>query len=1271
MATYIQGLTQYLPQIQPFQRDFNFYANVMQKKQTEYDSGHEQMNKLYGSVFYSDVSRGDMKERKDEILKAIDFNLKKVSALDVSLKQNQRQAQQVFRPFYEDKELMKDIVYTKTYQQEMQRGLSAKECVGKDCPETYWDGGIRLLEHQMNQFKNASLKEAMQMRNPSYTPYFNIMKEGAKLVKENGFEIVTQGPQGGYIVKEKNGPQAIMSFNDFLFQQFSNDPRAVDFYNAKAQLSFYDNPEETINQYELHRIRQRAKDENDYKELLAEHKKEKEFNKSKNIVSAAKDQTGKQLANKTLERKVFQDYANDLGELFNTSPDRSVYDQIVREEETLDNTYQSLNNLEDNFRGISYIDRETGERVPEHIITSVVANGMLVNETLGVAQSIAMNTYQQTVTGADPYAMADYRHQLAKQLIDYRNEQSLIYGTGSSQSAGKAPGVKLTDAEKKAIDKRIESEYPGLNKEGLDVLKQKAYLDEGLVKFQEIIEALDTNKISPKQLENLKTIAANTVAKNAQIEAVLNNIVATTTDKDFKVQEVDPNKGNTSSFALAIQKYSEGLYEYSNLKSNYDNQHVYNVSKVQEALNESGKLKANIGKNVQNQILNLISNPGNLNEKQKNAVELVLNKVLPSEVLNNPSEIPARLASLQDKDLNKLYSFFLKANDNIDKLRDEAATGFNILQQGIKSVTGFKDAVALGQQASTFRDAVLTDLSEIEQKPQVQTQVWKDLGLPEENLRNLILTSQRDIALKRRLADYNKANKEALNLAGKDMLLKAFRDQGVSLNELKPSKFHTFILNAESAKDNINEDTLKKYRDLFYHSSNIRGKTFLGSNSILQKLILSTYPVNDNGTINDYKKAFESFITEHINDNLEASHFLNHLFEIRNNNPRGHIYAGHYINDKETVDFVNSLDSSVKEKLENLNLIKTGKVGGIVSQYFNDEELLVHHFLYDLVPSNSIKGDVLKNQMQALNERGSKGNIYGGVFSGTETSSDWAPTSSSIITNFKLNEFSLPQRNFYNNVVSTAAEFLDTNPTNTFIDVNNKEAVIVTRGAFGDVKEYDKPLQADEAKSTINFLKDIMDPSTVGALVKKKGIDVPTISVNTVTSSKHGPQYSTMTFDISGSTAKQLEEVNAIKESDYKSNSKLKEKADKEGFAVIPDKLTVTIETNKVPELQKIRIDDDIMSLRKGDIRGSYDQTGAEIKITDITYKSGLPVVDYEVTYKAVEIDTETGKPKIVRKTVKPNPYPATSSMSWSEIENSLLTTAYNLFRSNLPTTRN
>ena len=75
MATYLQGVTDYIPEYQPFQPDFNFYGNYLQTKQNQYDSNYKALNNLYGQYFYADLTREPNIQKKDKLLKQIDFNL--------------------------------------------------------------------------------------------------------------------------------------------------------------------------------------------------------------------------------------------------------------------------------------------------------------------------------------------------------------------------------------------------------------------------------------------------------------------------------------------------------------------------------------------------------------------------------------------------------------------------------------------------------------------------------------------------------------------------------------------------------------------------------------------------------------------------------------------------------------------------------------------------------------------------------------------------------------------------------------------------------------------------------------------------------------------------------------------------------------------------------------------------------------------------------------------------------------------------------------------
>ena len=145
MATYIPGITDYIPQIQPFQPDLNFYANVLQTRQSRYDSGKKQLNSLYSSIYDAALSKEENIQRRDAFMKTIDEDLKKISGLDLSLQQNVDAASGIFKGFYEDRYITDDMVKTKKYRANKSKAESLRNCNDpKKCPG-YWDEGVEAM----------------------------------------------------------------------------------------------------------------------------------------------------------------------------------------------------------------------------------------------------------------------------------------------------------------------------------------------------------------------------------------------------------------------------------------------------------------------------------------------------------------------------------------------------------------------------------------------------------------------------------------------------------------------------------------------------------------------------------------------------------------------------------------------------------------------------------------------------------------------------------------------------------------------------------------------------------------------------------------------------------------------------------------------------------------------------------------------------------------------------------------------------------------------
>ena len=239
MATYLQGSQDYIPQIQPFQPDLNLYANILQTKQTQYDTNWKAMNKIYGQYFYADLTRDGNIERKEELLKNIDFNLKKVSQLDLSLQQNVQQATKIFKPFYEDKYLMKDMAWTKNFNSQKNRAMGLKNAKDEEMRNQYWDTGVKEMDYRRDEFKELSDDDSLGFGNASYTPYVNTIKQAQKIAKDAGLSVETVdfSDDGRWIVKNKNG-EALMEPLSKLFEaSLGSDPAVQAVYRTQAYVN--------------------------------------------------------------------------------------------------------------------------------------------------------------------------------------------------------------------------------------------------------------------------------------------------------------------------------------------------------------------------------------------------------------------------------------------------------------------------------------------------------------------------------------------------------------------------------------------------------------------------------------------------------------------------------------------------------------------------------------------------------------------------------------------------------------------------------------------------------------------------------------------------------------------------------------------------------------------------------------------------------------------------------------------------------------------------
>jgi hypothetical protein len=194
---------------------------------------------MYGQFYYADLTREDNIKRRDATVQQIDLDLKRIAGLDLSLDQNVQQASQIFKPFYEDGALMKDMAWTKNFNNTLGSAEGLLKSDDEKARKQYWDDGIKELQYRREEFKNASPEEAMGIGNVTYTPYINVAERTRELAKSAGlsYEKTSMSADGKWILKNKNGQLLIEPLSNLFEAELGKDPAIQAVYRTQAYVN--------------------------------------------------------------------------------------------------------------------------------------------------------------------------------------------------------------------------------------------------------------------------------------------------------------------------------------------------------------------------------------------------------------------------------------------------------------------------------------------------------------------------------------------------------------------------------------------------------------------------------------------------------------------------------------------------------------------------------------------------------------------------------------------------------------------------------------------------------------------------------------------------------------------------------------------------------------------------------------------------------------------------------------------------------------------------
>lgn len=237
MATYVPGVGSYLPEFKPFTPDYKFLSNVLDVKTSKYETNFKALNDLYSKVVYGNLSRKDTQEMRDQYAENLAPKLQQIAGADLSMAQNVDAAKALFRPFFEEDIIVKDLAMTKTYRNEMQYAEMLKNSTVQDEREKYWQTGVQKMQYDMEDFVNADPNKAMKMGMVRYTPDSDLYQMAMNYLTESelGTDVVTTISENGeWLIHRKNGDLITNEALTMVQKALKDDPLVVNAYHADA-----------------------------------------------------------------------------------------------------------------------------------------------------------------------------------------------------------------------------------------------------------------------------------------------------------------------------------------------------------------------------------------------------------------------------------------------------------------------------------------------------------------------------------------------------------------------------------------------------------------------------------------------------------------------------------------------------------------------------------------------------------------------------------------------------------------------------------------------------------------------------------------------------------------------------------------------------------------------------------------------------------------------------------------------------------------------------
>jgi hypothetical protein len=236
MATYLEGGVDFIPPVIPFQPNYNLILSTLQYRQGQYDQGFAQLKSSASSIINAQLLNETNIEKRKQIMANAESALKSLPTVDLSLPQNVAAAKNVFRPFYEDNDILLDMKETKSYMNERSKGLALRDSDKEEERKRYWSYGIQDLDDWADEFKKATPDQMKTMRSRRYVGKPMVGEKVLDMFKDGKLKREIDTITGQVKITDTNGKEVVTPLTNLYLSMAQNDPEAMEAFNVYGRV---------------------------------------------------------------------------------------------------------------------------------------------------------------------------------------------------------------------------------------------------------------------------------------------------------------------------------------------------------------------------------------------------------------------------------------------------------------------------------------------------------------------------------------------------------------------------------------------------------------------------------------------------------------------------------------------------------------------------------------------------------------------------------------------------------------------------------------------------------------------------------------------------------------------------------------------------------------------------------------------------------------------------------------------------------------------------